>query len=505
MKRTLVKQIITTTFIVLCLFSRFIVNGQACTPAGDQTTYGTGNVWIGYVYSGVNFNTYHGYVTEGTVANYAFDQSFGGASVPYATNGCPVTTDVFSVRYKLTKTFTNQNIDFTVSGDDGFRLSIDGGATWLINRWNDQSYATGTASVYLNGTYNLVLEYYENTGSNRITFSAAVACSGTGDPSIYGTNNVWQAYIYQGTNFGVYKGSKTEGATLDPNFDEGFGGDNVSMGFLTCPINTEAFSARFRLRRNMPAGTYVFTIGGDDGYRFSLDGGVTWVINKFVDQAYNVTSYTATLSGMKDMVIEYYENSGHNRITFTMSASILPVKLTAFNATLTSGDQVQLRWQTQSEVNFNKYIVERSFDGISFNAISSVVAKQTNQLANNYSYIDEPARNGSVYYRLAMNDLDGSTTLSSVVKVTITRAFETRVYPTLVTSQKVTLESSLAIPNATVEIFDINGKKVSTSLQTIYTGKQEINLSQLSIASGSFVIRITGNKQQLISKMIIVQ
>jgi hypothetical protein len=256
------KRIYKFVFIIVCLFSRFIVNGQPCTPAGNPATYGTGNVWIGYVYSGTNFNTYRGYVNAGTAGSYAFDQNFGGASVTYATNGCPVTTDVFSVRYRLTKNFTNQNIDFTVSGDDGFRLSIDGGATWLINRWNDQSYSTVTASAYMNGTYNLVLEYYENTGDNRITFSAVAGCIGAGDPSVYGTSNTWQAYIYEGMNFNSYKGSKTEGSALDPNFDESFGGDNVTMSFLTCPINTQAFSARFRLTRNMPAGTYVFTIGG---------------------------------------------------------------------------------------------------------------------------------------------------------------------------------------------------------------------------------------------------
>ncbi|RYZ16678.1 MAG: hypothetical protein EOP49_51440, partial [Sphingobacteriales bacterium] len=274
----------------------YFLNGQACTPAGNPATYGTNNVWIGYVYSGTNFNTYRGYVTAGTTASNAFDQNFGGGNVSYATNGCPVTTELFSVRYRLTKTYTNQNIDFTVSGDDGYRLSIDGGATWLINRWNDQSYTTSTASTFMNGTYNLVLEFYENSGDNRITFSTAVACTGAGNPATYGTNNVWQAYIYQGLNFNTYKGSKTVGATLDPNFDEGFGGDNVSMTFLTCPINTEGFSARFRLTRNMPAGTYVFTVGGDDGYRFSLDGGATWVIDRWVTQSYGITSYTATLS-----------------------------------------------------------------------------------------------------------------------------------------------------------------------------------------------------------------
>src|SRR5882757_4026072 len=174
------------------------VSAQSCTPQGNQTSYGTGTTWIGYVYQGRNFDTYKGYVNEGSVSSSNFDESFGGAYVNYSTNGCSIYTEGFSVRYKLTQNFASGNYLFTVGGDDGYRLSLDGGATWVINKWNDQSYTTTTYSVALNGATNMVLEYYENGGDNRISFAVAPICTGTGDPSIYGTNGVWQGYMYQG-------------------------------------------------------------------------------------------------------------------------------------------------------------------------------------------------------------------------------------------------------------------------------------------------------------------
>ncbi len=68
-----------------------------------------------------------------------------------------------------------------------------------------------------------------------------------------------------------------------------------------------------------------------DGYRLSLDGGTTWVINKWADQSYNVSSYTATLSGSYNMVLEYYENSGDNRINFNVQANFYTsIKLLSF-------------------------------------------------------------------------------------------------------------------------------------------------------------------------------
>ncbi len=168
--------------------------------------YGTNNVWIGYVYDNSNLTNYRGYVTEGNSSSPNFDQSFGGDDVSYATNGCPVQTSTFSVRYRLTKSFTSGNYQFVVGGDDGFRLSFDGGSTWAINRWNDQGYTTETYTVGLNGTYNMVLEYYENGGANRISFSVTSICMGSGSTATYGAGNVWNGYVYDGTNFETYMG-----------------------------------------------------------------------------------------------------------------------------------------------------------------------------------------------------------------------------------------------------------------------------------------------------------
>ena len=103
-----------------------------------------------------------------------------------------------------------------------------------------------------------------------------------------------------------------------------------SMLPATALIYTENFSARYRLQKT-PLGTYIFTVGGDDGYRLSLDGGGnTWVIDKWQDQGYNITSYTAVLKRLRNIVLEYYENGGENRISFDMNSSnTLPVTLRA--------------------------------------------------------------------------------------------------------------------------------------------------------------------------------
>ena len=48
------------------IFLITIVKSQGYSPLGDQTTCGTNNTWIGYLYSNSNLTNYVGYV-ENTV------------------------------------------------------------------------------------------------------------------------------------------------------------------------------------------------------------------------------------------------------------------------------------------------------------------------------------------------------------------------------------------------------------------------------------------------------
>ncbi len=93
------KKTFLVAVVMLCI--SLYAHSQACTPVGDEVSYGTGNVWTGYVYDNMNFTSYRGFVTEGTAGNPNFDENFGGDNVTYTTNGCSINTSTFSVRYKL--------------------------------------------------------------------------------------------------------------------------------------------------------------------------------------------------------------------------------------------------------------------------------------------------------------------------------------------------------------------------------------------------------------------
>jgi hypothetical protein len=496
--------------IFLLLLASQNGSAQSCTPLGDQASYGTGTTWIGYVYQGKNFDTYTGYVNEGSASSSNFDESFGGPYVTYNTNGCSVYTEGFSVRYKLTQNFASGNYLFTVGGDDGFRLSLDGGATWAIDRWNDQSYTTSTYTVALNGATNMVLEYYENGGDNRISFNVTPICMGTGDPTVYGTGNIWNGYIYQGMNFDLYKGQVSEGTAGGPDFDENFGnpgGGTVTYNTNSCSIQTQQFSARYRLTKTFPANTYTFVVGGDDGYRLSLDGGATWVINSWNDQAYGYTSYNVALNGTYNMVLEYYQDGGADRLSFSIASTTLPVTLVSWSVSALAADRAQLSWQTTNAVNFDHFIIQRSMDGDNFQDVHTVAAMSNGSSAPNYSYTDQYSYNGNVYYRLEMVDRDGSVNYSKIISLSLSSDQKIRIYPTVVENNSLFVESTQPVASARLELYSMNGSRVSEKDWTVLDGRQQvsINAGYGNLPAGAYIARLSDGHSILAKQIILVK
>jgi len=496
----------------MLLIAQEHTSAQACPAAAgdDQSVYGTNGVWIGYIYTGTNFNNYQGHVTEGATGAPNFYENFGGSSTTFNTSGCSITTDGFSARYRLSQSFTG-SFTITVGGDDGYRLSIDGGNTWIINNWGDHGYTTTSADVTLSGMTNFVLEYYENAGDNIVSFSLATNCIGTGDPTIYGTGNVWRGYIYKGMNFDSYKGFITEGSAGSPNFDENFGnpsGSNTNT-FTTssCTVTTYQFSARYRLTQTLPAATYSFTVGGDDGYRFSLDGGNTWVINNWGDHGYTTTNYSAALSGSYNMVLEYYQNGGGDEVSFQqVTAYSLPVTLTSWSVTALDKNQALLNWTTTDAVNFDHFVVQRSTDGSSFDDIQTIAAVNDGTSIQSYNFTGQDNWNGRLYYRLALVDRDGTTRYSTIQSLSLQQAQSVRIYPTQVDAGSFFVETTSAVSEARLEIFDMSGRRLQENAWSLLNGRQSVTLGKsASLPAGAYIARLSDGRNVLAKQILIIK
>lgn len=97
-------------------------------------------------------------------------------------------------------------------------------------------------------------------------------------------------------------------------------------------------------------------------------------------------------------------------------SSPLPIKLASFSAE-SAGNVVSLAWSTATEKNNNYFTVERSVDGIDFEALIQVKGAGTSSRMLQYKQTDAEPFEGLSYYRLKQTDFDGTSAYSGIVAV----------------------------------------------------------------------------------------
>ena len=219
-----------------------------------------------------------------------------GSGAPAA--GVPA--DDFSARWTRIEYFDGGTYRLYARADDGFRLWV--GSNLVIDSWVDQQGGWITRDVYLNqGGYQVRAEYYEHQGGALVTLHWERLSGGAG----------W---------LGEYFGNRT--LTGDPalvrddseiNFDWGTGSP-VSW------MPADNFSARWTRQVRFDPGYYRLSVRSDDGVRIWLDNGLVidrWMVMNnelhYVDGIY--------LSGVHQLRIEYFENTGHARVRFWVERS----------------------------------------------------------------------------------------------------------------------------------------------------------------------------------------
>lgn len=182
---------------------------------------------------------------------------------------------------------------------------------------------------------------------------------------------------------------------------------------------------------------------------------------------------------------QYIGGTGGGGATNCMASfAMLPVELLHFSA-MPHGGQVQLQWATASELNNAGFHVERSSDGVRFEAIAEVEGMGTTPMLTNYAAEDRAPLHGLSYYRLRQTDLDGTVTWSEAV-ATIMSTIRTAAYPNPVRSV-LTVQGPWANEDRSVDLFDAQGRSVRQA--TLRAGANEIDMAGLP--AGLYRLRIS--------------
>lgn len=209
----------------------------------------------------------------------------------------------------------------------------------------------------------------------------------------------------------------------------------------------------------------------------------------------NVPTQDEDLDGEDDWRDDFYEGG-----------IPLPIELLSFTADV-NNQEVDLKWQTASEINNDYFTVERSMDGENFEPLIIVKgAGNSNQIINYYE-VDKDPYSGISYYRLKQTDFDGEFSYSQIISVNITKNNkDINIYPNPVSNNNLTLElyGFSETDEITVKISNSYGALIySKSFDSSNNLKFEIPIKEITKISGIYMVTLI-SKESIISKKLII-
>ncbi|MBL7729251.1 MAG: T9SS type A sorting domain-containing protein, partial [Dinghuibacter sp.] len=177
--------------------------------------------------------------------------------------------------------------------------------------------------------------------------------------------------------------------------------------------------------------------------------------------------------------------------------SFLPVKFTSVQAEKINNTQAEIKWSVANEEPRMQYTIERSADGIQFNAIGTVQASG----ASAYRFTDvAPITQTKNYYRIRQTDASGRVVNSEIRWVRFDGEVETEIYPNPVVNQlNIVLNETSGNTTVTAALYSMNGKQVKR--QQLARGVNKIDVSLLPAGTYQLVV-LNGNEVSRTQKIV---
>ncbi len=258
----------------------------------------------------------------------------------------------------------------------------------------------------------------------------------------------------------------------------------------------------------------VFTTSLDSLYLIvSTDKGQTWtrilpgiqradaaaIVPLWRQEVRDISAYNGqTIQLGFEGVSDFGNAFGLDDINISFSG-VAPVTLLNFDARR-NGTVNNLTWTTTQELNSNKFVIERSNDGRSFEPIGDVAAAGNSNVSRTYRFTDNAPVKGINYYRLRIIDNDNSYKYSDIKNVRNLGVADFVIAPNPVQqTMKLVVEAEKA-ENANISITDLSGKRIYSKRVAVVSGTNNFDIPVNNFAKGSYVVLIQLSEQTIIRK-----
>lgn len=387
-------------------------------------------------------------------------------------------------------------------------LVIDNAAYLVIDNSNANALAVaGTGGRIKSEAENNRVRWNigTTTGTYTVPFSDDAAEGGTKIPYTLtiGTAGVGAGYI----DFSSYDGPTWDNSTYMPSMV-------THMGQLYAPndINHSekaidrfwVINAQGYTTKPIPS-SMIFTY---------IDNEHTPVGNSLPEANLGAQRFNNGASLWGDMLPIGVVNTGANTVTtpaitvanffaaWTLSdvTDPLPVTLTTFAATCKEKNIV-VNWTTQTEINNDYFVLEKSYDGFVFFEEAQINGNGNSNVAINYQ-VNVEAENKPIYFRLKQVDFDGTINYHNMIVSNCSNSSFEVTLPLLTENQLSFMINSELDENFQVYLYDYRGRLITDKSESLQKGLNTVRINNLNLSSGIYMLSIVGQNNVYSTKLL---
>ena len=190
----------------------------------------------------------------------------------------------------------------------------------------------------------------------------------------------------------------------------------------------------------------------------------------------------------------------------------LPITLHSFSARLTDNRQIEVNWQTSSEINNDYFTIEASTNGRDYASVKTISGAGNSQKLLHYQTVIEPLEANVNYIRLKQTDFDGQFEIFPPRAVNIepanfTQATQAKIFPNPGNGEQLYL--MLKTPetaNYQIRLYDLSGQLLKEMVYRTQGDRynEEIELLKgLKLRSGIYIIHLLNEKEKLSFKYLV--
>jgi hypothetical protein len=389
-------------------------------------------------------------------------------------------------------------------------------STFIGVSCNDQGSSLAIDSdrnAYITGkTYSS--DYPTTPGAFQTVFGGGDIYNGIGDAFVTKLNSTGNDLVYS-TFIGGSGNDQGSSIAVDPDGSAYLTGQTSSANYPTTPEahQTTPGCGIFVTKLNPTGNTLFYStfVGEVSGYAESYAIAIDVCRNAYITGITYTSNYPASCGA-------YQTASGGNQDAFVtkfyIPDELLPVELSSFVSDI-QGYNIVLNWETKTEINSNKFIIERKTNNTYWGPIGSVISSGTSNSSKKYSFKDKNLQSDKYQYRLKMIDNDGNFEYSKIIEteVSVPKNFElSQNYPNPF-NPSTKIDYQLPVDAKVIlEVYSITGERVSQLVNEEQSaGYYSVDFGASNLSSGVYFYKITagnkagGNNFSSIKKMLLLK